>query len=195
MVTLDPERLDQFEEREGQGSEFKPLIPTKAGQWKKTAIFLLPSGNVAELRSVDFTLFAKMGTFPDTLTPMIEQIFTRGDWDPGKAADELIRDKTVLELLVNERKTMEAFARVAFVNPKIVDHPQGEDEISADDLSEEDLRFVMALLSLPARELQSFSEESNKRMASLGTVQHKPEVSGGVPGNKTMGKRANRGRR
>lgn len=117
----------------------------------------LPSGERARVRAVGFDLIISLGRMPDVLTAFVMDSFEKGvgvaDWQPTKPEE--------LKALVDLANAM---CQAAFVEPRIVDNPQVEDEITIHELTMDDKFFVMAVVNRPARELERFSIEQARNV-------------------------------
>lgn len=133
---------------------------TSAVEWKKSrkegVLLELPSGNTAMLRPVDFTMVMRLGKLPDTLTPIVIELFNGNEYE--------IND---VEAFNNFWEIVNAIIPIAFVSPKVVEKPTKEDEIGLDDVSDVDKAYVFTLLGHSARDLHSFRQEQEKRLEHL----------------------------
>lgn len=124
------------------------MQPTPANQWKRTVIVQLPSGNIAELRPVSSSTFARSGRIPDALTSMTAE-------EAGDAAKAL-QSKSTKDLLIAEAEFGDEILLAAFVSPRVVRENPQEGEITLDDIDPGDRQFVTGLFERPIKELESF---------------------------------------
>ena len=132
--------------------------PTRGVEWRKPReegfTLALPSGNVARIRPVALDVLLRQGKVPDLLTPWVAKTI----YD-GVDTDELEKMLSV-ENLVEQSDEMlsliDAICTAAFVEPRIVEDPEAEDEIAIADVDLADRGTVFSLAVLPARELRTF---------------------------------------
>lgn len=133
------------------------ITPTSGKSWREHrehgVLIELPSStpdepHIAALRSVDMGMVLELGRLPDSLTSLVAKAIVTGEQNLN------LRDQeNSAELLL---ELANAICRVSFVNPRIVENPQADDEISLLDVSLEDRMFVLRLFQKPARILESF---------------------------------------
>ena len=135
--------------------------PTRGSEWRKQRRegYLIPltSGNVARLRPVALDVLLKQGRIPDFLTSAVSELLFEGN---PKSKDMAQYTSDMLEL-------MNVICIAAFVEPRIVEDPQGEDEIGIDDLHLKDKAQVMSLVTEPANVLRAFSETQMRSLDAL----------------------------
>jgi len=125
----------------------------------------LPSGWVVAIRNVPIAALMVKGWFSDPLTSVVHEILGGDERKLNKiSTDRLIEGQAAMEDLV---------CRLAVVNPRIVDTPQADDEISIDDLSTNDKRAIFNVIYKPAEVLarESFREEQTKPLEPLAEGQ------------------------
>lgn len=142
--------------------------PTLGLEWRKPReqgfLKTMPSGNKAYLRPVTpAALMAVMGEIPDHLTPIVADMIFGGitgekvnkmieAMQPAEAQDSLQRAARSVEFA-------NTLCKIAFVNPKVVDNPQAEDEIAPGDIELGDRFFVLTLAMQPVEVLRNFRWE------------------------------------
>ncbi len=94
----------------------------------------LPSGNVALLRRPDMMALATEDDAPNVLAGVVVAAMQGQDMKQLEIKPTGLKD---LVALLNK------IARAAFVSPKIVDNPQGEDEIALADVSLADKSWIL----------------------------------------------------
>ena len=138
------------------------LKPTSGREWRRPReegyALTLPSGNTAIIRPVALDVMLQQGEIPDVLTPIAastlwSEVEVDGDKDPALG----LRMIGLFDIV----------ARAAFVEPRVVDDPQDDDEIAPSDLSLEDKGAVFQLAIQPARVLAKFCEQ---QAAGVGPV-------------------------
>lgn len=142
--------------------------PTLGVEWRRPRetgfLKTLPSGNKAYLRPVTpAALMEHMGEIPDHLTPIVSEMIFGGithakvlqlvdAMGVDAAQDSLKRAARSVEFA-------NTLCKIAFVNPKVVDNPQAEDEIAPGDIELADRFFVLTLSMQPVEVLRSFRWE------------------------------------
>jgi hypothetical protein len=128
-----------------------PREATSGADWRKTREQGLevefPSGNVARLRNVPIAKLLMGGLISDTLTPIVHDMLS------GSAGEKRLAKTPTPDVLAASIALKEAMCKEAFAYPRIVDTPTGNDEISIEDVAEEDQEFVMTLLYSSAERL------------------------------------------
>lgn len=155
----------------GQNGHTQELeAPTRGVEWRKPReqgyLKTLPSGNKAYLRPVTpAALMAVMGEIPDHLSPIVaDMIF--GGITHAKVL-QLVNEMGVdaaQDSLQRAAKSVEfanKLCKIAFVNPKVVDDPQAEDEIAPGDIELADRFFVLTLSMQDVEVLRSFRWEQS----------------------------------
>lgn len=136
----------------------KLLRPTSGAAWRqpRTEGYTkeLPSGAVARLRPVSPDQLIAAGEVPDILTPLVLKMLFQGS--DGSELSQLTQPEQVLSHAGETVKLINAICRLAFVQPRIVDDPQTDDEISIDDVAIIDRSFVFQLVTQPAEVLRDF---------------------------------------
>ena len=122
-------------------------VVTLGSQWRQPreagVPIRLPSGNVASIRSVGLDLVIRLGRVPDVLTPVIVDVVKgQGEGDLAGALHTMKDVQAVMEFL-------NAVVELCFVEPRIVDKPQAEDEISLGDVDWDD-KWAVRLPQPPA---------------------------------------------
>lgn len=129
----------------------------------------LPSGLNAFIRPVTTRdLLRTLGRIPDELTNLVHTLVN--PVDPELTASILdSMNQLTPEVIEMQFEFLDAYCKIAFVSPRVVDNPTSDDEISPDWLSAEDKGFVLALINAPAirlREFRQFQTESSPSVES-----------------------------
>lgn len=139
------------------------LRPTPASRWRKVrregVVIPLPSGNAARIRPVALDVMLAGGQIPDILSPLAAKTL----W----TEIELDQIGNVMELATGMADLVNLVCRAAFVEPRIVDEPQGDDEVAIEDIDFHDRAAVFQLAIGPARDLELFRQRQAKCMAAL----------------------------
>lgn len=131
--------------------EMKELV-TKPTDWRektrKNVLVTLPSGIKAVLRPVSTELVLKFGNIPDTLTPFVEEFFTKEKGNEHTTIDELRKNIDFMNMV----------CELSFVYPKF--KSEGDEEsFGYNDLDEKDKMFVFSFLNQPSSVLERFCQE------------------------------------
>ena len=135
--------------------------PVTGKDWRKLReegfMYLLPSAEIwVRLRPVALDVLMLAGKVPDTLTPLAASVL----WEPRLyTSDEA---KALLEKIEAIRERVELInivCRAGMAEPRIVDDPQYDDEISPDDLDFVDKFTIYQLVTQPAGWLHRFRAE------------------------------------
>lgn len=136
------------------------LQPTPGSVWRRARIegyvVPLPSGRIAKLRPVALDQLLKAGKIPDMLTP----ITARSIWletESSQIADEAELSKKFIELI-------DFIVPLAMLEPKVVEDPKKDDEISIDDIDFMDKLGIFNLATQPSEMLRNFRDQQNRRM-------------------------------
>lgn len=128
----------------------------------------LPSGNWARLRPVALDRLLISGEVADLLTPLVVKMVMDGA--DTVSLDTFLNNATAERTLGTVAETIQLLdlvCRAAFVEPRIVDNPQADDEISLADLSLEDKGLAFSLAMQPAEELRRFRLEPTPDVATV----------------------------
>lgn len=141
---------------------------TPASVWRKTVTVTLPqSGHTVEIRSFDMTILTILGRIPDGLTPLVNKVIEATL--KGQRADVIdeINQLKPLERYHRMLDIASAACQYAFVHPRIVDDPHGEDEIALSDVHPNDRLFVFNFIGVPAHKLESFRDQQAANVESV----------------------------
>jgi hypothetical protein len=131
-------------------------MATSGLEWRKAREqgieFTLPASKyVVALRPVEVDFFIQHGSVPDLLAGVVNTLIN-GD---SQVLDVPVTDE--LEKNVKWLTFLNELVTYAFVNPKVVDTPQADDEIALDDVSYADKVFIYRyIFARPAHVLQKF---------------------------------------
>jgi hypothetical protein len=129
---------------------------TSGSQWRKLReegeLLELPSGNFARLRPIALIELIHLGHVPNQLLTVAYSLMG-GDQDDVSTPEEQV------DRLRNFSQLVQIVCKAAFVEPKIVDEPTQDNEITFFDLSEDDRLFVYAWARSPQLSLEKFREQ------------------------------------
>ena len=140
-------------------------MATSGKQWKNTVEITLPSGYTVEIRPLGYDLILRCDHVPDVITSLVVRAFK------GESADMAINEfKQAQEYVA----FLDTCCELCFVHPKVVSAPEGEDEISPDQLEFDDKVAVFGFLGKSRRWLELFRSE---QIADVPPVAKEPDVS------------------
>lgn len=132
---------------------------SRASDWKKWKqegyLLEFPSGVSAYVRPVSLDLLMSSYFVPNELIPHVEEMMR------SSSASKEGKNVDTVELSRNNIKFSAAVAYASFISPRVVAEPQEDDEISPEDISTEDLQFLVRWISYPASELRKFSQDQS----------------------------------
>lgn len=136
---------------------------TSGKAWRSKArashLVELPSGFIARLRPVSIDTMLLSGELPDVLSTLAAQtLFSDVNFDD--IADEGNTSKGYVDLI---NKVVPA----AFTDPRVVDNPQGDNEIALSDIEWGDKVIVFQLALLPTDALSTFREEQERDVETV----------------------------
>ena len=134
----------------------------------------LPSGNTVALRPVEVDFFVAHGHIPDSLASKITEMIngTLGTTNEIPASEKVEQSKEWLTFL-------DELCAYAFVKPRITDvplvgrevsTPQGDFELSIEDVTYYDKLAVYRLFGYPAHVLRTFRQQQINVVAPVATV-------------------------
>jgi len=135
------------------------LPVTKGSEWRRNReegeIIQLPySGKLVRLRTVRPDHLLKLGRIPDPLTRLVvDMIYGKSE---TKDIDAFLEEQTSIEDAKEMLESLRVVCTAGLVEPKIVDNPVGEDEISMDDIELADRGYIFRLVFVPAEALSTF---------------------------------------
>lgn len=124
-------------------------------KWKEEGYQIeFPSGVVGLVRPLSLDMMLESHYIPNELIPHVEQMIR------GTRAVQNGADMDMVELAKNNRKFSHAVAYASLISPRVSETPDYEaNEISPDDISPEDLQFLVRWINYPASKLKKFSED------------------------------------
>lgn len=140
-------------------------MATSGKEWRKAReqgiTTDLPSGNKADLRPVEVDFFVLAGKVPDLLAPLVNKIISGDTYKIElPPADQLEKHKEWVQFLRD-------LCTYAFVNPKVVEDPQADDEISFEDIAFVDKWHVFTKFAQPSWRMAAFRQKQAELVAAL----------------------------
>lgn len=136
---------------------------TSARDWyhQSRVTVTLPSGMRATLRTPSVQLAVRLGYIPDSLTPLVASVIENGQVHVH--FNNMADIQRYVELT-------SALVASAFVEPHVVlDREPNPDanEISIDDISDDDMQFVVQFINAPAGALSRFRDQQAEHVEPL----------------------------
>jgi|GEM_PF-2656720 len=146
----------------------------------------LPSGNIARLRPVEPQALLKQGEIIDILTPLVAKMLFQGADASAETIAQVIGDATAGDdnpaqlqeaatRLADLERVCDIVCKAAFVDPRVVDEPQAENEIAPDDIELADKVHVFTLALRGAAALRHFRYEPNADVESVPNSEGQPQ--------------------
>lgn len=139
---------------------------TSALEWRRLYeeskhgyVITLSSGFVVRLRPVSMEGMLRRGEIPDLLTPMAAKtVFVEVD------GHDLTQTMKSVESTFN---LLDFICGLAFLEPRIVDEPTADDEISVEYLHTNDKLEVFQLVTAPGWVMRTFRDQQSADVAAL----------------------------
>ena len=135
-------------------------LPVSSGaQWRKNReqgeLIQLPySGHIVRLRSVKPDMLLKLGKIPNVLTNLVvDMIYDQG---ADNKFEVFLHPKERAEEAMEMLESLRVVCTAGLVEPRIVDNPQADDEISIEDIELSDRGYIFRLVFAPADALSRF---------------------------------------
>lgn len=117
----------------------------------------LPSGKIARLRPISPDLLLYRGEVPDLLTGLVTKMVMGGA--DAQDLDAVVNPALSIAEAGDSVRFFNLVCQLAFVSPRIVENPQGDDEIAIEDVDLVDRGFVWRVCTLATDELRFFRVE------------------------------------
>jgi hypothetical protein len=121
-------------------------------------ILTFPSGNNYRVRVPGAAGLLKRGNLPNILITYATEMWYEGDSD-GKRYENFIAANDKSERALETIASFKVVCQEMFMDPRIVDDPQGDDEITIDDLSPQDQTWAFWLAFIDAKALGTFRSQ------------------------------------
>jgi hypothetical protein len=140
--------------------------PTPALEWRRLVesdkrgyVVELASGMQVRLRPVSIERMLRSGQIPDELSP----IAGKSIW--SEFSEDSVGTST--NMVLGMFDLLDLICMAAIIEPKIVEDPQADDELSIDDLGTDEKYEVYQLVTQPGWVLRKFCEQQGANVASL----------------------------
>lgn len=152
------------------------MATTSGKQWKNTVEVTLSSGYTVEIRPLGYDLILKCDHVPDVITSLVVRAFK------GEAVSlEVSEFKQAQEYV----EFLDTCCELCFVHPQVVSQPEGEDQISPDQLEFDDKVAIFGFLGKSRRWLELFRDQQSANVPPLAkeptvpaTPEQTPELEG-----------------
>lgn len=147
----------------------------------------LPSGNIARIRPVEPQALLKQGEIIDILTPLVAKMLFQGADASAETIEAIIGNamqpaddnpdelKETAAKLADLERVCDIVCKAAFVDPRVVDDPQAENEIAPDDIELADKIQIFTLALRGAAALRHFRYEPNGNVEPVLDEQGQPQ--------------------
>lgn len=150
-------------------TKLKPEMPTLGKTMRKAReegfSLLFPSGNRYRVRFPTAASLLKRGDLPNPLLKFVTDAYYSGvtqvKFDAFMAAQE--QAEAALEMDASSKVICQAM----FLEPKVVDNPEADDEVTIDDIPPEDQNWAFQLAFMRAQLLAPFRDEQAIAVASI----------------------------
>lgn len=122
----------------------------------------LLSGFPVRIRTVTPDALLQSGTVPDILTPLVTRMMF--EHVETKELDAFLAKREEAKEALEVVKSINAVCKAALVYPRIVENPQADDEICAEDLNLADRGWIFKLAFMPAEVLKQFRLQPDRNV-------------------------------
>jgi hypothetical protein len=156
-------------------------LPVTSGSlWRRNReegeIIQLPySGKIVRLRTVRPDQLLKFGRIPDPLTKLVvDMIYGKTGTDD---VDSFLEAQESVEEAREMLESLRVVCTAGLIEPKVVDNPIADDEISIDDIELADRGYIFRLVFVPAEALSTFRYESPSDVEVMANGAADPQPS------------------
>lgn len=137
----------------------------EAGEWTPIG----QEGLWVRVRPVPLHLMIEAGQVPNVLIPVAYSVI----YQPDKRRD-LASDVKTAKQFVDLCKLV---APLTLLQPRIVENPQGDDEMALEDFNAEELSDLLNVALLPTERLKSFRHQQEAMLGAMANVQGVPPAA------------------
>jgi hypothetical protein len=157
-------------------------LPVSSGsEWRKRRergeLIQLPySGYIVRIRTVRPDELLKLGKIPQILTTLLlEEIYGKGE---DNKYEKFLEDNETTEEALAMLESLRVACVAGMVEPKIVDNPTQDNEISIDDIELSDRAYIFRLVFAPSDALSRFRYKppSDVDVVADGATDPQPSV-------------------
>lgn len=158
-------------------SKVKQLLATSGAQLRrlreKGVVLTFPSGNAYRVTLPSPGTLLRRGHLPNPLLSFVVDAFYNGVTNAKYEA--FVSSKERQEDALAMLESLKTVCAAMFMQPQIVDDPQGDDEISIDDLPIIDQEWALRLLFAPVNEVLPFRGEQETDVERVPQAQDVPQ--------------------
>lgn len=134
---------------------------------------VLPDGGLTvRIRAVEMSWFLMRANLEDFLTPLvtnlIDRVELRASQEDMKKREDALSPQELIAYEQEGLRLRAEYAKYAMISPRIVDDPQGEDEIALDDLSYINAIVIWNWATQPLEALASFRRGPAQDLDAVG---------------------------
>lgn len=156
--------------------ELKPTLGSQLRQMRETGVVLpFPSGNNYRVRTVGAAALLKRGNMPNILRAFVADAIFQGV--TAAKIDAFMSVKEQEEQNLEFLKSLEVCCQAVFLEPRIVENPQAEDECTIDDIVLVDQAWAFDLAFGFARELRPFRPQQESDVGLVPVVEDVPQAA------------------
>lgn len=159
-----------------EDQELKPTLGSTLRAMREHGVVLpFPSGNNYRVRVVGAARLLRRSNLPNVLLSFVIDAIYK-----GVTADKIDAFMSLQEQAQHALEFLDSLricCEEVFLEPRIVEKPQADDEISIDDLSLVDQSWAFDLAFGFARELRPFRPEQESDVVSLPVTQDVPQAT------------------
>jgi len=156
--------------------ELKPTLGKQMRQMREQGVVLpFPSGNNYRVRVVGAAALLRRGSLPNVLLSFVNEAIYGGVTADRIDAFMTLRDKE--EHNIEFLDSLKVCCEEVFLEPRIVDEPTTDDEMSIADVPLVDQAWAFDLAFGFARELRPFRPEQEANVVSLPVAENVPQTT------------------
>lgn len=160
-------------------SQAEQLLATSGAAMRqlreKGIVLTFPSGNNYRICMPGAAGMLRRGNLPNPLLAFVVDAFYNG-MTPQKYGD-FLSAKDRADDAVAMLDSLKAVCEAMFMQPRIVDDPQSDDECTIDDVPLDDREWAFRLMFYPIKEVQPFRGEQETHVASVAVPQDVPQTT------------------
>lgn len=134
-------------------------------------VLTFPSGNNYRVRVPGAAGLLKRGNLPNILVGYASEMLYQGDPE-GKKYEAFIAPSDKSERALELLESYKAVCQEMFLEPRVVDEPQADDEIAIDDLSPIDQTWAFWLAFADAKALDNFRPQQAPDVVGVAVPQN-----------------------
>lgn len=149
-------------------NNLKPTLGRDLRRGREEGVVLpFPSGNAYRIAPVSLDVLLKSGRIPDLLTPFAVSVIMEGIDSKLDELEKRMQPDAILDEATEWLAFVDLICEASFLEPRIVDDPQADDEIAIVDLPFVDRGHAMLLALQPIEVLRRFRDEEAASLESV----------------------------